>query len=191
MKKLLLLFVVLLTTMGMQAQTTWTNDKAHTRIGFDIKHGGVSFVAGHFDDFDIKVTTSGKSYAGTKISVTVPTKSVNTRVEARNNHLRSADFFDVEKYPEMKFESTRFQVLSKTQAKVYGKLTLHGVTRPIVLNAQLIGMKPSPMNGQQTAGFRLTGTIKRTDFNFGPKFLPAMVGNEVKIIVDAEFSPAK
>lgn len=191
MKKLLFLFVMLLTSFGLQAQTTWNNDKAHTRIGFDIKHAGVSFVAGHFDDFDIKVTAAGKNYAGTKISVTIPAKTINTRVEARDNHLRSADFFDVEKYPNITFESTRFQMVSKTQAKVTGNLTLHGVTRPVVLTARLLGLKANPMNQQQTAGFRLTGTIKRTDFNFGPKFLPAMIGNEVNLIIDAEFSPAK
>lgn len=191
MKKLLFLFALLLTTVGLHAQTTWNNDKAHTRIGFEIKHGGVSFVSGHFDDFTIQVTEAGKNHAGTKIAVIIPTKSVNTGIEARDNHLRTADFFDVEKHPTMTFESTRFQMTSKTTAKVYGNLTLNGVTRAIVLSARLVGRQPSPMTKQDVAGFRLTGSIKRTDFNFGPKFLPAMIGNEVGLIIDAEFSPAK
>ena len=97
-RKLFLLFTLFIATV-MQAQTgKWNNDKAHTRMGFEIKHSGMSWVSGYFADFDVNVNASGKEYLGTKVDVTVQTKSINTGVEARNNHLRSADFFDVEKY---------------------------------------------------------------------------------------------
>ena len=186
----LFLFFALLTAVVVNAQTgKWTNDKFHTRIGFEIKHGGVSFVSGYFSDFDINVTAAGKKMQDTKVDVTINTKSVNTGVEPRDNHLRSADFFEVEKYPTMTFKSTRFVVSSKNKGKIYGNLTIKGITKPVVLDAKLINQVTK--DGKTTAGFRLTGTVKRTDYGFGPKYLPNAIGNEVHLIIDAEFSPAK
>lgn len=192
MMRKLLLFFALFSAVVMQAQTgKWVNDKAHTRIGFEVTHAGLSFVSGQFSDFEIDVDAAGKNYLGTKIDVTIHTKSIGTGVEARDNHLRTADFFEVDKYPTMTFKSTKIVATSKTTGKVYGNLTLHGVTKPVVLNATLIAKKVSPMSQVMTAGFRLKGTVKRSDFNFGPKFLPAIIGDNVNIIVDAEFSPEK
>lgn len=191
MRKLLLLFA-LVTSMVMQAQTgTWNNDKAHTRIGFEVKHAGMSWVSGYFGDFDVKTQAAGKKYLGTTVDVTIQTQSIHTGIDARDNHLRSADFFEADKYPTMTFKSTRFVAKSKNKGKIYGNLTIKGVTRPVVLNATLIAHGISDMSHTMTAGFRLTGTIKRTDFGLGPKFLPAIIGDEVNLIIDAEFSPAK
>ena len=193
MKKILLALMLMLglgASAQLSAQTTqWTNDKAHSRVGFEVKHGGVSFTSGHFGDFDIQVTSSGKNYQGTQILATIKTQSINTGIEARDNHLRSADFFNAATQPEMKFQSTRFVVKGKDKVVVYGNLTLAGVTQRVVLQGRLVGDVTNP-KGQRTAGFRLNGTIKRSDFNFGTKFAPALIGTEVSIIIDAEFSPA-
>lgn len=192
MKKVLFVLTMLLSAISVSAQTgEWTNDKFHTRVGFEVKHGSVSFVSGYFADFDIKVDAAGKNLLGTKVDVTIPTKSINTGVEARDNHLRTADFFEVEKYPTMTFKSTRFVATSKTAGKIYGNLTMRGITRPVVLNATLIGKKVDPKTKLTTAGFRLKGSVKRTDFELGPKFIPAAIGNVVTIIVDAEFTSTK
>ncbi len=190
MRKLFLLFALFIATV-INAQTgKWNNDKAHTRIGFEIKHGGVSFVSGYFSDFDIAVNAAGKKLQGTSIDVTIKAASINTGIEARDNHLRSADFFEADKFPTMTFKSTRFVVLSKNKGKVYGNLTIKGVTKPVVLNATLVGQSTNAQTGQKVSGFRLTGSIKRSDYGFGPKYLPAAIGNLVGLIIDAEFSPA-
>ncbi|MGI6243445.1 MAG: YceI family protein [Prevotella sp.] len=190
MMKKILLFFALMTAMVGNAQTgRWINDKDHTRIGFEVKHGGVSFVSGYFGDFDVTVNAAGEKMLDTKIDVTIKTSSVNTGIAARDKHLRTADFFDVEKFPTMTFKSTKIVAESENRGKIYGNLTMRGVTKPIVLDAWFIAKAKSPMNGKMTAGFRLTGTVKRTDFGLGPKFLPDIVGNEVHLIIDAEFSP--
>lgn len=192
MRRLISFMIMLIATLTISAQTgSWTNDKAHTRIGFEVTHAGLSFVSGRFADFDITVDAQGKHYLNSKVTAVIRTKSIATGVEARDNHLRSADFFDVEKYPTMTFKATKAVMQTKTRGKLYGTLTIKDITRPIVLDAQLIAHKISPMSKVMTAGFRLKGTVKRSDFKLGPKFLPAIIGDNVNIIIDAEFSPNK
>ncbi len=191
MKKIVLALAMLVSALGIQAQTgKWVNDAAHTRIGFEIEHAGLSIVSGRFTDFDIDVDAAGKNLLETKIVATIKTNSVKTGVEARDNHLKTADFFEADKYPTMVFKSTRMVAKNKTTGKIYGTLTIRDVTRPVVLDAKLIAKKVSPQSKVLTAGFRLKGTIKRSDFNFGPKYLPDLIGNDVNIIIDGEFSPA-
>ncbi len=89
----------------------------------------------------------------------------------RDNHLKSADFFDVEKYPTMTFKSTALSAEGKNKFKLTGDLTLHGVTKPVTMDLEYRGTVENPMSKKPTAGFQLTGTIKRTDFGIGTKFL--------------------
>lgn len=189
MKKYLLSLLVLLVSVAANAQTgIWANDKYHSRVGFEVLHGGVSLVSGQFNDFDIQVDAQGQKFEATKINVTIQTSSIDTYIDARDNHLRSADFFEVEKYPTMTFTSTRFVKQGKSKAKIYGQLTLRGITKPVVLNAQLLGQQTDKKSGKTIAGFRLRGTINRSDFGLGPKFLPDAIGNKVNIIFDGEFT---
>jgi polyisoprenoid-binding protein YceI len=191
MKKIVLALMMLMSAWGIQAQTgKWVNDAAHTRIGFEISHAGLSLVSGRFTDFDIDVDAAGKNLLDTKIVATIKTNSVKTGIEARDNHLKTADFFEVDNYPTMVFKSTRISAKTKNTGKIYGTLTIRDVTKPVVLDATLIAKKVSPMSKVLTAGFRLKGKIKRSDFNFGPKYLPEIIGNDVTIIIDGEFSPA-
>lgn len=191
MKKAFVLAVFVLSSLAASAQTTWINDPAHSRLGFVVKHLTISEIDGRFADFSVKVVTSEEDYSDAQIEVVAQVGSIDTDVEARDNHLRSADFFDAEKYPVLTFKSTSLQLSSDNKGKLYGDLTFHGVTRPVVLDVHYFGSVVNSMNNAQTAGFKITGEIKRSDFNLGPNFSEAVISDKVKIIANAEFSPTK
>lgn len=191
MKKYILMAVVMLSAFAANAQTTWTNDPMHSRLGFVVKHTMISEIDGRFADFNATVVTSKPDYTDAKITLTAKVASINTDVEARDNHLRSADFFDAEKYPTLTFKSTKLVKVNANKGIVYGNLTFHGVTKPIKLNVTFFGKIVSPMNNKTTAGFQVKGLLKRSDYNLGPKFPEAIISNDVKIIANVEFSPDK
>lgn len=191
MKKLFIATVLVLSSLTAYSQTTWTNDPAHSRLGFVVKHLTISEIDGRFADFSVKVTTSKADYSDAQIELTAKVASINTDIEARDNHLRSADFFDVEKYPTLTFQSTSLKKESKNKGKLYGNLTFHGVTKPVVLDVQYFGSVINSMNNADTAGFQITGEIKRSDFNLGANYPEAMISDKIRIIANAEFSPNK
>jgi len=192
MKKYFLLAAMAIVSLLGNAQTkTWTNDPAHSRLGFVVKHLTISEIEGRFSDFSAQVTTSKSDYTDAKIVLTAKVASINTDVDARDNHLRSADFFDAEKYPTLTFKSTYVKKISAKKGLIFGNLTFHGITKPVTLNADFYGLITNPMNKKATAGFKVTGTIKRTDYALGPKFSDAFVGENVKIVANIEFSPDK
>ena len=166
---------------------TWTLDKAHTKLGFAVKHMGVSTVRGEFKDFDgsLEVDEDGNVRA----HGVVKAASVDTNQEQRDEHLRSADFFDVESYPEITFESTSFEQIDDENYRVVGNLTIHGVTREIELNAEHGGVDVG-MQDEHRTGFEVTGQISRKDFEM--KFNAALgsgnavVADKVKLILDVE-----
>lgn len=192
MKKYLLTAAITLISVAGFAQTkTWTNDPAHSRLGFTVKHLTISVIDGRFADYSVKVTASAADYSDAQIEVVAKTASIDTDIEMRDNHLRSADFFDVEKYPEMTFKSTSLKKIDDNTAKLYGNLTLLGVTKAVVLDVTYFGTVVNPMNNAETAGFQIKGIIKRSDFNLGSSFPEAIVANDVQIIANVEFSPNK
>ncbi len=192
MKKYFLLAAMAIVSLLGNAQTkTWTNDPAHSRLGFVVKHLTISEIEGRFSDFSAQVTTSKSDYTDAKIVLTAKVASINTDVDARDNHLRSADFFNAEKYPTLTFKSTSVKKISAKKGLIFGNLTFHGITKPVILNADFYGLITNPMNKKATAGFKVTGTIKRTDYALGPKFSDAFVGENVKIVANIEFSPDK
>jgi polyisoprenoid-binding protein YceI len=166
---------------------TWTNDDPHSQLGFTVTHLGIADVSGTFNDFDVTVNTSKPDFSDASFELTAKTASIDTRVEARNNHLKSADFFDVAKYPTLDFKSTSIKKAGKNKYKLTGNLTLHGITKPVIMDLLYRGTTENPMSKKKTAGFQLTGTIKRSDFNVGPGFPAPMVSNEVRIKADGEF----
>lgn len=198
MKKYFLFSLISLLAIAASAQTTWKNDPPHSRLGFVVKHLTISEIEGYFSDFTAEVTTAKADYSDMKIKVTAKVSSINTGVEMRDNHLKSADFFDAEKYPELVFNSTK---VVKTPAKagkqsaqygkIYGTLTFHGITKPVVLDVKYFGKVTNPMNNNETAGFKVSGTISRKDFDLGPKFPEAMISDKVSIDANLEFSPQK
>ena len=106
----------------------------------------------------------------------------------RNNHLKSADFFDAEKFPAITFKSTSVTKSGTNSFKLAGNLTMHGVTKPVTMDMVYTGTVENPMSKKQTAGFQVTGTIKRSDFGIGGNFPAAMISDEVRIKADGEFA---
>jgi polyisoprenoid-binding protein YceI len=188
MKKFLFITSVIVTLSAFTTVGLWKNDPPHSQLGFTVTHLGISDVSGTFNDFDVKVTSSKPDFSDASFELTAKTASIDTRVEARNNHLKSADFFDVEKYPTLTFKSTSLKSVGKNQYKLSGDLTIHGVTKPVSMDLVYKGTVENPMSKKQTAGFQLTGVIKRSDFGIGQKFPEAMVSDEVRIKADGEFA---
>ncbi|MES2379201.1 MAG: YceI family protein [Bacteroidota bacterium] len=190
MKKIVsILAVALLTITGVSAQSTWKVDKYHSKLTFTITHLAVSDVEGIFKDFDVTIVTNKPDFSDAKFTLVAQTASVNTEIEKRDNHLKSADFFDIEKYPTMNFVSTGItKGAGANRYKLKGNLTLHGVTKPVVMDLWYRGTITNPSSQAPDAGFQLTGEIKRSDFSFGSKFGSPMLSDEVQIKANGEFS---
>ena len=187
MKNYLLITFTLFATAFTALNTTWTNDDAHSTLGFTVTHLGINDVTGTFNDIDITLEASKDDFSDAEFSLEAKTASIDTEVEARNNHLKSADFFDVEKFPTLTFKSNKMKKVKKDHYTLEGDLTMHGVTKPVTLDLTFRGTTVNPMNKKTTAGFQVTGTLKRSDFNIGEKFPEAMISDEVRIKADAEF----
>lgn len=171
--------------------TTWNIDPAHSRIGFVIKHMGIADVSGYFSNFEVKTEHIESDYSDINVQIAIEANSINTGIDMRDNHLRSADFFDVAKYPEIFFTSTKVEKTDNTHGKLYGDLTIRGITKNIGLDIVHFGTVINPMTEQETAGFKITGVISREDFTLGTSFGANFISDKVKIVVDAEFSPEK
>ncbi|SFW84878.1 YceI family protein [Chitinophaga sancti] len=172
------------------SETTWTNDKPHSQLAFTVTHLGFNDIAGTFDDFTTTVKASKPDFSDATFNMAAKIGSINTRVEARNNHLKSADFFDAEKCPELTFTSTGLKSVGKNKFKLTGNLTLHGVTKVVTVDLLYRGQTTNPMTQKLTSAFQITGTIKRSDFGIGEKFPEAVISNEVRISANGEFVQA-
>ena len=186
MRKIVLFLALFLASAGAYAQTVWVADPNHSILGFTVTHLGIADVPGHFDTFDVSITSSNEDFSDAVIELTVPTSSVNTRVEQRNTHLKSADFFDVEKFPTMTFKSTSIEKVSDGNYTLKGNLTLIGVTKPVTMNMNYRGTVVNAQ-GASVAGIQITGTFNRSDFGFGSKFPAPMISDEVMVKADGEF----
>jgi len=188
MKKISLLFALLTVTFA-SAQTVWNFDKAHSSVHFTVKHMVISEVEGQFTKFDGEIKTTKNDFSDAKISFTVAINSVSTDNEKRDNHLKSADFFDVAKYPNMTFVSTSVEKISDGNYNLKGNLTIHGVTKPITLKMTYGGTIKDP-SGNTRAGLKVSGTINR--INFGLKYNSTMeagglvIGENVNISCKVE-----
>jgi polyisoprenoid-binding protein YceI len=187
MKKTLILFAVALLNTAVFAQTTWKNDGMHSKLGFTITHLSVSDVDGIFTDFTCTIVAAKPDFSDAKFNLTVNTTSVNTDVDYRDKDLRGAGYFDVAKFPTMTFTSTGISTVSTNHYKLTGNLTLHGVTKPVTMDLWYRGTITNPMSKKDDAGFKLTGTIKRTDFGIAPGAPNAMLSDEVIINANGEF----
>jgi len=168
---------------------TWQIDPAHTNVEFTVRHLMISNVKGQFQKTSGNVTTNGSDPASATIDATIDASSVDTRVEKRDMHLKSADFLDVARFPTITFKSTKVEAAGPNKWKVAGDLTLHGVTKPVVLEVESSG-PPINVMGKMRAGASATTKINRSDF--GLKWNQAleaggvMVGDEVAISIDVE-----
>lgn len=188
MKKSALFLTLLLVSVGLFAQTTWTADPYHSKLGFTVTHLGIADVPGHFSDYDVSIVSAKEDFSDAVIELTVQTNSVDTRVEPRDNHLRSADFFDVEKHPTMTFKSNAIEAAGNNVYTLKGDLTLLGITKPVAMTMTYRGTTENPnAEGAPVAGIQITGKIKRSDFGLGFGFPAPMISDEVEIKADGEF----
>lgn len=186
MKKNILLALFLLSAITISAQNVWKNDAANSYLGFSITHLGIADVPGHFDKYDVKITSSKSDFSDAVIEMTADVNSINTRVTARDNHLKSADFFDGAKYPTMTFVSTSVKNNGKNKYLLTGDLSMHGVTKTVTVNMLYRGSVKKPNQQKQTAGIQISGTIKRSDFGVGNSFPPPMLSDEIQILANGE-----
>jgi polyisoprenoid-binding protein YceI len=165
---------------------TWTVDPAHSKVGFGVKHMGIATVRGEFTDFSGTLEI-GEGPSSLKVTGTVKAESVDTNEPQRDDHLRSPDFFDVARFPEIGFESTSIEALDDEEFRITGQLTIHGLTNEIVLHAEVQGTDIDPW-GNERVGLEVTGQLSRDDY--GMKFNQALgsgnmlVADKVKLALD-------
>ena len=195
MKRIVLLLamvtVLVFTSFTAKSQVVLNNDLAHSQLVFTVTHLGINDVSGTFDDFSVQVKATKADFSDAVFTLTAKTASINTRVEARNNHLKSADFFDVEKYPELSFKSTSIAPAGENNYKLTGDLTIHGVTKTVTVDLLYRGQTTNPMSSQLTTSFQVNATISRSDFEVGGKFPELIVSDKVTIVANGEFVAAE
>ena len=188
-KRLALASLLALATFGAQAADTYTIDPTHTQVEFTYSHFGFSNITGRFDAIESEFLFDPADPTQSSVKVTIPVASISTGVEKLDTHLLSADFFDAEKYPTATFVSTGVTAAGEGQLKVAGDLTIHGITRPVVLDVTVNKVGEHPMAKTPAAGFDARTVIKRSDFGVGG-YAPA-VSDEVTIEITVESRLAK
>lgn len=188
MKSFVFSVATLLTISATYAQT-WTVDKAHAKVGFTVTHLMLTEVDGNFKNYDAKITATKPDLSDAVIELTADVNSINTENDRRDTHLKSPDFFDAAKYPTLTFKSTSLKKVEGKKYKLTGDLTMHGVTKPVTMDAVLTGpvTMDSPRGKQEKAGLKLSGTLNRSDFGVGSSST-AVVSNEVEIKASGEFA---
>lgn len=183
------LFIALAIASSSEAADAYKIDKNHADLMFSIDHAGFTRKHGSFRDFDGDLQFDEGKPENSRITVTIRTASLDTAYPGRDQDLKSGQFLDTAKFPEMRFESTKV-VAGKNQAlRVEGNLTLHGVTKSLVLDAKLNKAGPNPFDKTPTLGFSASGSLKRSDFGI-TTFLP-MIGDDIEITMDVEFRRAQ
>ncbi|WP_292010326.1 YceI family protein [Chryseobacterium sp.] len=188
MKKVFLTFVFAFLSVVGFAQSTWNVDPMHSSVNFNIRHMGISFVQGRFDKFDGNVVTPGANLDNAKFNFTVDINSINTGVEMRDNHLKSADFFEAEKFPAMKFESTSLTKGKNNTYTLKGKLTIKDVTKEISVPVTYGGVTKN-QQGKEVLGFQTKFTVNRLDYNI--KYDPTGAGVAKDVDVNLYFELVK
>lgn len=165
----------------------WSLDPTHSELQFKVKHLMITNVTGQFKVFSGTVESDSADFSGARVSFSADTTSVDTANEQRDNHLRSADFFDAAQFPQITFSTDNFNV---QDGKISGTLSLHGVSKPVTLDVEYSGTNKDPW-GNEKAGFSLSGKINRTDFglnwNAALEAGGVLVSEEVRIAAELQF----
>lgn len=171
------------------AQEKFNFDPVHSHIEFSVRHLMISKVKGHFNKWTGSLVVDEANPANSKVQVTIEAASVDTKEPQRDDHLRSADFFDAATYPSLTFESTQVEKVSSEEYKVTGNLTIRGVTRPVVLKTEYFGRSKDPWGGERI-GFSAKTSIERKDyglvFNIPLEGGGVVVGEKVEITLEIE-----
>jgi len=181
---------VLLFSITVMAQVSTSRpypiDNNHSTVGFSVPIlGGLSQVKGKFTDFAITLNNDEKDITKSSVSVVIKATSVDTGIEGRDRHLRNADFFDVEKYPEITFKSERIEKKGK-QFIAHGPLTMHGVTKQIALPFTVTGTFKNPSTSKTSVGYSARMVLNRRDFgiNYSRQDNPAFVGDNITVEIE-------
>ena len=178
----------------MENKINWVIDPTHSEISFKVKHLMISNVKGVFGEFESTVTTEGEDFSSAAINVRIKSASINTGTADRDNHLRSADFFDAENFSDISLESTSLKKLSDDEFALAGDLTIRGITKPVTLDVEFGGIMNDPW-GNVKAGFTVSGKINRKDWglnwNAALEAGGVLVSDEVKINCEVEYLQVK
>lgn len=168
--------------------STWTFDNSHSAVGFSAKHMMISTVRGRFEDFDGTIEYDAANPAAASVQVTIRTASINTNWQQRDDHLRSPDFFEVEAWPEMTFKSTSVEPKGGDRALIHGDLTIKGVTKPVTLDAEIVGEAVGPFDGKRNVAFEARTKIDREQWgltwNVGLETGGVLVSKQITIELD-------
>jgi polyisoprenoid-binding protein YceI len=187
MKRLAILsgILALAAPLAVAQTSTWVPDKAHSSVDFTILHMGLSNVRGHFGNIGGSITLDDADISKSKVNVTIDVTTVDTGVSMRDNDLKSENFFDVAKFPTATFESTSV-AKSGNGLTVSGNLTLHGVTKPVVLQVEGPTGPIPGMDKKPHSGFSASTIVSRTAFGLGTKYPSSMLGDDVKLNIDLD-----
>jgi polyisoprenoid-binding protein YceI len=171
--------------------TKWTIDKAHSEVQFKAKHLVISTVTGQFKDFDGWLEMEDDNLEMARAWFSADVNSISTNSTDRDNHLKSADFFDAEKYSQIKFKSTRFEKIAENAYKMTGNFTIRDITKEITLDVEYGGTMVDPW-GSTKAGYEITGKINRHDFglkwNAVTEAGGLVVGDEIKLVLNIQLA---
>lgn len=184
-----LLFSVALLNVTAQ-ETKWDIDKSHSSISFGVKHFKIATVKGSFKEFSGEILSKENDFTNANFDVLIKTASIDTNQEARDKHLRSADFFNADKNPEITFKSTSVTKVSEKEYAIKGNLTVNGVTKEFVFKGKFEGSFVHPRFKKTIGVFHLEGDFPRLDYNIGTKFPAAALSENVKISIDIEMTKA-
>jgi polyisoprenoid-binding protein YceI len=172
-----------------QTFTKWAIDPTHSEVQFKVKHLVISMVTGTFNSFEGTVESESEDFSNSKINFSIDVNSIDTNQEQRDGHLRSADFFDTEKYPKINFVSTSFNKVKGDQYKLAGKLTIKDVAKVVELEVEYGGSAVDSY-GNNKAGFEVTGKINRKDFglvwNAVTEAGAIVVGEDIKLNINIQ-----
>ena len=171
-------------------ETNWKVDSMHSEVGFKVRHMMISNVSGSFGAFDATAATNGDDFSTAKFSFDAQIDSINTGVADRDGHLKSADFFDAENHPALRFSSTAVTKINDETLEIAGNLEIKGQVKPVVLKAEFAGIAVDPY-GQTKAGMTLSGSIKRSEFGLTWSAVTEaghiVVSDDIKLAAELQF----
>jgi polyisoprenoid-binding protein YceI len=192
--KIILSLLIIIPHLSSAQTTAWKYDTSHSKVGFYISHFGISETEGKFTKLDGVVLADKPDFSDAKIDFTIDVNSINTEDGQRDTHLKSPDFFDVAKFPSISFKGKSFKSIGKNKYKLTGDLTMHGVTKEVVLDVLYRGTVVDPYKNTK-AGFKITGVIDRTNWGltWNGKLTTGdfLVGNEVNLEGNLELLKGK
>jgi len=177
--------------MATETATKWVIDPMHSEVQFKVKHLVISTVSGFFKSFEGELITDGDDFENAEIDFSLDINSIDTNQGQRDEHLKSAEFFDAEKYPKISFKSTSLTKTDDDEYELAGNLTIKDVTKPVKLNAEF-GGSAADFYGNTKAGFEISGKINRKDFGLTwdgvTEAGSIVVGEDIKLLINIQFT---